>query len=62
MGISPREALNDPDLPFNLTVMRAHDAGRQQRIDSRIDALPFDRKKDPFTRVITLINLLLEEV
>lgn len=32
-GMSPREALRDPDLPFNATVLRARQKYRQLRFD-----------------------------
>jgi len=37
-GRTPREALLDPDLAFNLTVMRAHDEYRRLRLAFSIHA------------------------
>ena len=50
VGKTPQEALRDPDLAFNLTVMRAHDQARRMRF-----ALRLQLAQDPLGAAIQMI-------
>ena len=60
MGIKPREALRDPDLGFNLTVMRGHDLHRAQRFRQVAEKVS---KQDGFgmNRFYQALRLIFED-
>ena len=58
MGLTPRQAFRDPDLPFNLTVMRGALARRRMVRDLSLQQL----KDDPFGFArLSLISMLIHE-
>lgn len=61
MGVTPREALEHPDLPFTVTTLRAHQAWKKERLRLRLEALPAELRKDPFTHVLSLMQELIDE-
>jgi hypothetical protein len=58
-GQTPAHAIEDPDFPFNMTVMRAHDAARSLKLGELYRKLP----KDGFgiSHVIETLRLLYED-
>jgi hypothetical protein len=59
VGQTPKEALADPDLGFNLSVMRGSNAGRSMRVGLMFQSL----SKDSFgiDHIINALKLLYEE-
>ncbi len=59
-GVSPRQALRDPDLGFGLTVMRGYDQRRRERFESVMTSVA---KKDDFglNRLFQALRLIFED-
>jgi len=59
MATTPAVALEDPDLPYNLTVMRAHDAARSMKAGLLLQQL----QKDEFgmSQVVNLLKTMYED-
>ncbi len=59
--MTPRQVLRDPDRAFTFAALRAHQAWKRERIQSRIEALPPKLKSNPFQQLFQMVSILIEE-